>query len=133
MKIIKVSSDYFTITKKSRINVPRLSFKRIKDDVLGSEYSLSLVFIGSDFSRRLNKEHRKKDRPASVLSFPLSPDEGEMFIDLNNARKEASRFDMSFRKFVGYLFIHGLLHLKGMRHSCTMEKEEKRLIERHLI
>jgi len=25
-----------------------------------------------------------------------------------------------------YLFIHGLLHLKGFEHSSTMEKEEKK-------
>ncbi len=128
----KESFDSFTIVKKSRINKPRLSFKKIKEDILGPKYILSLVFVGDKISRDLNKNHRNKDMPANVLSFPLSTDEGEVFINLKKARDEAPRFGMSFTKFVGYLFIHAALHLKGMQHGCTMEKEEKRLLRYYL-
>lgn len=53
---------------------------------------------------------------------------GEIFIDLVTAKKEMGKFDMSFDKFVTYLFIHGLLHLKGMEHGYTMERTEKKLL-----
>ncbi|MGM0482443.1 MAG: rRNA maturation RNase YbeY [Patescibacteria group bacterium] len=117
-----------TIVKKSRLEHPRLSFEQIKKGVLGRDYSLSLVFIGDKASKKLNEKYRKTPRPASVLSFPLSSNEGEIFINLRKARDEANRFDMSFKEFVTYLFIHGMLHLKGMKHGCTMEKEERRLL-----
>ncbi len=126
------SVDKFTIVERSRIKKPRLSFKKIKEDILGSDYSLSLVFIGDTISRRLNRKYRNRNKPATVLSFPLSPKEGEIFIDLRKARDEARRFNMSFREFVAYLFIHSTLHLKGMQHGCTMEKEEKRLLRRYV-
>ncbi len=111
-----------------------IPFTRLKNIVLGRKYELSLVFTDNIHSRRLNTIYRRKNKPANVLSFPLSkksPDcagSGEIFIDLITAKKEAPKFEMSFKRFVTYLFIHGLLHLKGMRHGATMEEVEKELL-----
>jgi len=103
-------------------------FSRLKDTVLGRSYELSLVFIDAKRSKELNKKYRKKNKPTNVLSFPLSKKSGEIFIDRVTARKEAKDFDMRVAEFVKYLFIHGLLHLKGMRHGSTMENAEKKLL-----
>ena len=103
-------------------------FSRLKNTVLGRQYELSLVFIDQKRSRELNKKYRRKNKPTNVLSFPLSNKVGEIFIDLDTATKDAKKFGMSFREFVKYLFIHGLLHLKGMRHGATMETAEKKLL-----
>ncbi|MHB0978135.1 MAG: rRNA maturation RNase YbeY [Minisyncoccota bacterium] len=99
---------------------------KIKEAVLGKRYELSLVFIDSKFSRRLNRIYRKKDRPTNILSFPLSKTSGEIFIDLVQAKKEFKKFDLTFSQFITFLFIHGLLHLKGMTHGSTMEKAERK-------
>ena len=105
-----------------------IPFNRLKNTVLGKRYELSLVFADKNLSRKLNKTYRKKDQPTNVLSFSLSKMVGEIFIDLETVKKEAEKFEMSFQKFVTFLFIHGLLHLKGMRHGDTMEKKELRLL-----
>jgi rRNA maturation RNase YbeY len=115
-----------SITNTTKGKLPRLPFQVIKNKILGSDYILSLVFIGNTRSRSLNKAYRKKNKPANVLSFPLGKNEGEIFIDLAHARKEAKNFDDTYPHFVGFLFIHGLLHLKGYAHSSKMEHEEKR-------
>lgn len=115
--------------RKSRLKYPRLSFKEMKGSVLGKQYSLSLVFIGDRTSERLNHKYRAVSKPASVLSFPLSEDEGEIFINLRKARDDAHKFNMTFKRFVAYLFIHGMLHLKGMKHGGTMEEEERYLLK----
>lgn len=107
-----------------------IPFTRIKSAVLPKGYELSLVFTDKAHSRRLNKSYRGKDKPTNVLSFPLSPKSGEIFIDLDTAKKEAPEFGMDFRKFVGYLFIHGVLHLKGMDHGSPMEKAEEKLLKK---
>lgn len=115
-----------------------LPFERIKDVVLGKNYELSLVFIGEKYSQTLNKKYRKKNlpaqagKPANILSFPLSKTTGEIFIDLTTAKKEMKKFDMKEREFIGYLFIHGLLHLKGLKHGKKMEKEEGKLLSNYL-
>ena len=110
---------------QSKFSIP---FTSLKNKVLPRDYELSLVFVDSNFSRKLNRTYRGKNKSANILSFPLSNKCGEIFIDLITARKEMKKFNMSFKKFVTYLFIHGLLHLKGMRHGDTMEKAEQKLL-----
>jgi probable rRNA maturation factor len=107
-----------------------LPLVEIKRAVLGKRYELSLVFIGSTLSRRLNSAHRGKDKSANVLSFPLTKNTGEMFIDIQQSQKEAPKFGKTHSQFVAYLFIHGLLHLKGMPHGDTMEKAEIKFLKK---
>jgi ssRNA-specific RNase YbeY (16S rRNA maturation enzyme) len=63
----------------------------MKDKVLGKKYELSLVFIGDKKSLSLNKQFRKKNHIANVLSFPIDADLGEIFINYPNAKKEAKK------------------------------------------
>jgi probable rRNA maturation factor len=105
---------------------PKGPYRQIKDDILGRTYTLSLVFVGEQRARTLNRTHRKKTYTPNVLSFSLSPHEGEVFICPAVARREAPAFGMSYRAYVAFLLIHGLLHLKGYRHSATMERAEAR-------
>lgn len=98
--------------------------------MLGKKYDLSLVFVGNTVSRRLNKTLRGKDKPTNVLSFPLSKDSGEIFIDLAKAKLEHKSFGLNFKNFVLYLYIHGLLHLAGMEHGDKMTKAEAKLLKK---
>jgi probable rRNA maturation factor len=104
-----------------------LPFVDIKNEVLGKDYDLSLVFIGDKLSKKLNKQYRGKNKPTDVLSFPLSKTDGEIFINLRLAKKEASEFERTYSNFIGFLFIHGLIHLKGFEHSSRMESEESKI------
>jgi len=121
----------FDITDKTRKGkLPRLPFEQIKNHLLGKKYDLSLVFIGDKSSRNLNKKYRKKDYPTNVLSFPIDKDSGEIFINLRKTEREAKNYGHSVKKHVAYLFIHGLLHLKGMDHGSTMESTEKKVLKK---
>ena len=100
---------------------------------MGKRYQLSLVFVDNDFSKNLNKIYRKKNKPTNILSFPLSKNSGEIFINLELAQKEARAFNQTFPNFIGFLFIHGLCHLKGMEHGGTMEKAESKLRKKFKI
>jgi len=127
----KTTENNFSIGQTARLKPPTLPYKKIKEVVLGSKYELSLVFIGHKLSRDLNFKYRKKDKPTNVLSFPLSETEGEIFIDLRRARDQARSFNnRSYRQFVGFLFIHGLLHLKGMEHGVKMDRKETELTKK---
>jgi rRNA maturation RNase YbeY len=113
-------------TKRKRL--PALPFSDIADKVLGKKYDLSLVFIGHAKSRTLNRTYRGKDKPTNVLSFPYEKNSGEIFIDLAKVQAELKKFDSTFEYHLGYLFIHGVLHLKGMDHGSIMDKAEAKLI-----
>lgn len=118
------------IISKSARSYPRLPYEKMKDAVLGKGYALSLTFIGEKRAYDLNMTHRKGDYTPNVLSFPLSEDVGEVYITPQVAKREAKKHKMSTKKFIGYLFIHGLLHLKGYPHGDTMERAEKRYMKR---
>jgi len=126
----KESVDNFSTQNTTKGKPPRLPFVSIKNDILGEDYELSAVFIGDKRSRTLNRIYRDKDKPANVLSFPLSKTEGEIFLNLRKAKQEACNFDKTYENFVGFLFIHGLLHLKGMDHGSRMEEQEKKFVKK---
>jgi len=121
-----------SITKTIKGKLPSLPFDDIKETILGSDYILSLVFIGDKRAKTLNKKYRGKDYVPDILSFPYDKKEGEIFINPHQAKRRSRDFDMSEDKFIGYLFIHGLLHLKGLRHGSTMNRMECAYVKRFL-
>jgi probable rRNA maturation factor len=119
----------FSIKDLTRKRIrPRIPFSKIADKVLGKNYDLSLVFCGDHLSRRLNREFRQRDYPTNVLSFPIDKQAGEIFLNLAKATRESRAQGENFDLWVAYLFIHGLLHLKGFDHSSRMENEEQKII-----
>lgn len=121
-----MTENNFDIKNTTKGKLPRLPFEDIKNEILGKNYELSLVFIGDKLSKKLNKQSRKKDAPTNILSFPLSKTSGEIFINYKLAEKQAKKYERKFSDFVGFLFIHGLIHLKGFEHSSKMEVQEKK-------
>ena len=117
----------FAIAHTIRQTVPRLPFEDIKKKILGGAYELSVAFISSQKMRALNRRSRRIDASTDILSFPLSKETGEIYISLADAAKKAGVFGMTPRQYLGFLFIHGALHLKGMDHGKKMETEERRL------
>lgn len=124
-----VKKKNFEIFNKTKTNPPinGLVFANMKETVLGNDYELNLVIIGKNEMRKLNKSYRKKDEATDILSFPISADEGEIFLCPEIALKEAPRFGRNYDNFIKFLFIHGLAHLKGFKHSSRMENEEKKI------
>lgn len=116
--------EKISINKMTKGTLPRVPFARLKDDILGKGYFLSIAFVDAKTSKKINNEYRKKNKPTNILSFSLSKKEGELVICLDVVKKEAPKFEMNFGNFLGFLVIHGMLHLKGMEHSSTMEKLE---------
>jgi probable rRNA maturation factor len=108
--------------------IPSLPYNEMSEAVLGKKYALTLAFIGEERALRLNKWHRKGNYIPNVLSFPLSAEVGEIYITPQVAKREAAKFDMTVKGYIGYLFIHGLLHLKGYDHGATMDKAEQKYI-----
>ncbi len=115
------------IKNTTRKKNPSLPYQKMVEKALGKKYELSLVFIGDKLSRKLNKQYRKIDKPTDILTFTLSKNEGEIFINLNLAKKQAHKYERNYTNFIGFLVIHGFMHLKGYEHSAKMEMEEKKI------
>ena len=109
------------------------TFTQIKNDILGEDYSLSIAYVSEKKSRELNKKWRNKDKATNVLSFALSKTLGELVLCKAVIKREAleNKFDRDFENLLGYLVIHGMLHLKGMKHSSTMDKAESKYDQKY--
>jgi len=108
---------------------PSLPYEKMKDVVLGKKYCLSLIFVGKTRAQALNLKYRNASYVPNVLSFPLDTLNGEIYINPTVAEKEAPKYSLNTESYIGYLFIHGLLHLKGYPHGDTMEKAEKKFMK----
>lgn len=119
--------ETFSITNKTKSTLPSVPFGKIKDAGLGKDYSLSLVFVGERRSRKLNNSYRAKDKSTNVLSFTLDKKNGEIFITPAVVKRQTKKFGRNFQNLVAFLFIHGLMHLKGFDHGSRMESEEAKI------
>ena len=108
---------------------PRHKYADMADKILGKRYELSLVFVGKTRAATLNKTYRNKTYSPNVLSFPLDTQTGEIFICPQVAASEAAKFDLTPKGYIGFLFIHGCLHLKGLDHGDTMDKQEAKWVK----
>ena len=136
--------ENFSIINKTKGKLPSLPFVKIKNDILGKNYSLSVAFVEKNKSREINKKYRNKNKATNVLSFSLRKNEGELVLCPSVIRGEVKEKNKSlhlgstlksetFEKWLGFLVIHGMLHLKGMEHSSRMEEAEKKYDQKYFF
>ncbi|MGE7023468.1 rRNA maturation RNase YbeY [Solibacillus cecembensis] len=102
----------------------------------GSE--VSVTFVTNEAIHEINREYRDKDQPTDVISFAmeeLGEDEvqiigegmprvlGDIIISTDRTREQAEEYGHSFERELGFLAVHGFLHLLGYDHM-TPEDEK---------
>ena len=108
----------------------RIPFGAIKRDILGEGYSLSLVICGDSLSQKLNRTYRNKTYKPNVLSFPLDRTQGEIFLNVRKAEREAASMGIALRSRLALLYVHACFHLKGYDHGDLMEKKERAVLKK---
>ena len=118
----------------------RIPYEKIARAILVRKYELSLVICSDGLAHGMNKRYRKKNYKPNVLSFPISKREGEIFLNVRKAAREAlpagrqsatlsaKQKRAAWRNRMALLFVHGCFHLKGLRHGRTMEGQEQRVL-----
>ncbi len=108
----------------------RIPYESFARSILGTEYELSLVLCGDALAHKMNKAYRHKTYKPNVLSFPIANDEGEIFLNIRKAEREARAFGIPIAERLALLFVHGCYHLKGLDHGRIMEDNERRTLRR---
>lgn len=107
------------------------------------ESSISVTLVDDAAIQRINAEHRGKDKPTDVLSFPLFDESstdpeiderllGDIVISIDTARRQAADYDAPLQNEIYRLLIHGLLHVMGHDHMEAEERAEMEAEERRL-
>lgn len=102
---------------------------------LSQTCEISVTFVCSAAIHKINRDYRGIDRPTDVISFAIndSPDLiddgekdlGDLFININYARRQAKEYGHSLKREVCFLFTHGLLHCLGYDH---MKPEDEKVM-----
>jgi probable rRNA maturation factor len=97
---------------------------------------VSVVFVDSRTSRHLNRRYLKRNYSTDVLAFLLDFEknlEGEIYVNLDRARQQAHRYEVSFANEIARLVIHGTLHLAGYDDARSKDaKTMERMQESHV-
>lgn len=103
----------------------------------GSE--VSITFVTNEAIHEINREYRDKDQPTDVISFALEElGEGEVqiigegiprilgdiIISTDRTKEQAEEYGHSFERELGFLAVHGFLHLLGYDHMTEEEEKE---------
>ena len=87
---------------------------------LGKEdKEMAVTFVTNERSHELNLEYRDTDRPTDVISYI-----GELFISVDKAHEQAEDYGHSFEREMGFLAVHGFLHINGYDHYTPEEEAE---------
>lgn len=108
---------------------------------LPEDTELSLTFVNNEEIHKLNKEYRQKDYATDVLSFPFENEFnlpinnilGDIIISLQKAESQAQEYGHSFNRELGFLIVHGILHLNGYDHETKEDEEEMFSLQKKLL
>ncbi|MFD0768048.1 rRNA maturation RNase YbeY [Bacillus sp. CGMCC 1.60114] len=134
--------DFFDETEEVREEyvdmIQQLVEKAAETESVEDGAELSITFVNNERIQEINREYRDKDQPTDVISFAMEDiGEGEMeivgvemprmlgdiIISIPRAKEQAEEYGHSFERELGFLAVHGFLHLLGYDHMT--EEEEK--------
>ena len=102
-----------------------------------SSYDINIIFTSDIHLSDLKKEFFYKDQWTDVIAFPLQIDskfiEGEIYISIPTAKKNANLFKEPYKKELGRLIIHGSLHLLGIDDKSTKQKKKMIILEEKFL
>ena len=88
---------------------------------------LTIVFLDPKPAKQMNQQFRGRDYATDVLSFdPMDPQSlGELVLCPQVLRRQAKEHKLSFQHELGYMVLHGILHLLGYDHETSVGDAKK--------
>lgn len=98
------------------------------------EGEISFALVDNEQIQELNKEYRGIDEPTDVLSFPMDEEIwGDIIISTEKVLSQAEEYGHSLERELGFLAVHGILHLLGYDHQSAEEEAMMRLKEEKVL
>ncbi|MGU8055186.1 rRNA maturation RNase YbeY [Streptococcus suis] len=111
---------------------------------------MAVTFVDNKRVHEVNLEYRGIDRPTDVVSLEYKPENeiffdeedlqdnpelaemmedfdayiGELYISIDKAREQAADYGHSYEREMGFLAVHGFLHINGYDHYTPEEEAE---------
>lgn len=128
--------------------VKEVAAQVLKQENLSNDPEVSILFVDDRIIKEMNLLYRGIDESTDVLSFSMreeSSDEypsvfleednllGDVVISLETARRQSDEYGHSLDREIGFLTVHGILHLLGYDHineedAIIMRKKEEDIL-----
>ncbi|WP_019795662.1 rRNA maturation RNase YbeY, partial [Streptococcus sobrinus] len=115
--------------------------------------------VDNEKIHQINLEYRDMDRPTDVVSLEYKPETdivfsqedleadpdlaamiadydayiGELFISVDKAHEQAESYGHSFQREMGFLAVHGFLHINGYDHYTPEEEKEMFTLQEEIL
>ncbi|HKL61409.1 MAG TPA: rRNA maturation RNase YbeY [Acholeplasma sp.] len=101
------------------------------DEIAG----MTIIFMSLEQIHALNKQYRQVDKPTDVISFPDDEVDylGDVFICLDKATEQSKTYGHAVEREIGFLAVHGYLHLKGYDHHTVQEEQEMKEMQEYIL
>lgn len=124
-----------------------LMFAAQKQNLSGN-IELSVTFVDNDRIQEINKEYRNKDQATDVISFAMEElGEGEIelvgmdmprvlgdiIISVDRTKEQAEEYGHTYSRELGFLAVHGFLHLLGYDHLTKEEEEVMFTLQKEIL
>lgn len=149
---IKISEDLLSL-------IEEIIEYTLKEEAVNIKVEISLLLVGDDKIKEINKRQRNIDMVTDVLSFPMLEyrkhtvykdnymnnkfsledlDEGKLVLgdvvlNINRAKEQSIEYNHSFNREICYLLLHSILHLLGYDHMEEQDKLKMRKREEEIL
>ncbi|HIY58076.1 MAG TPA: rRNA maturation RNase YbeY [Candidatus Tetragenococcus pullicola] len=120
---------------------------------LSETTEMSVTFMNNNQIQEINREYRGKDMPTDVISFAIEdPGEGEIpirfddedeidfphelgdiMISTERAKEQAQEYGHSYDRELGFLALHGFLHINGYDHMTPEDEKEMFGLQKEIL
>lgn len=111
---------------------------------------MSLTFVLNPEIRELNRDYRGIDRATDVISFAIEDDDdlanlpaeiraelpvelGDLVISIDKVTEQALFLNHSADRELGYLLVHGFLHLNGYDHEEPADEKKMFTLQEEIL
>lgn len=145
---IEMQDETGRVSRDMMVDIEKLvqsAAKRIGKE----DKEMAITFVDNERIHQVNLEYRGMDRPTDVVSLEYKPEEsisfedmdmdeadlaelmgefdayiGELYISVDRALEQAEDYGHSFEREMGFLAVHGFLHINGYDHYTPEEEAE---------
>ena len=111
-----------------------LVFSHTLEDQKVNNAVFSVIFVGENEIKEINREYRKIDKVTDVISFAFEDNEdiktedirilGDIYVCIPRMIEQAKSYGHTEKRELSFLCCHGLLHLLGYDHVNNKEEEK---------
>ncbi|MBP1044114.1 rRNA maturation RNase YbeY [Vagococcus sp. BWB3-3] len=148
---ITLMDETNTVTREQLNEVERLLNVAAEQLEIADSTEMSVTFMDNQHIQEINREYRQKDSPTDVISFALEElgegelpvifegadalprNLGDIMISVEKAKEQALEYDHTYERELGFLAVHGFLHLNGYDHMTEEDEKEMFDLQRKIL